>query len=575
MKAITVTTLAVTALATAVIILSCTPAVDPVPADDTPAHVEGSFSDAPVSPGGTGGVPVTGVAVEGEQTQSFFTAFQLDPEAEDTAGPKFVVSGDVNQDGLIDLVTAWNQSQPVQLHLQQRDGDGNIAFRTINLAGTTPIAVVAGVELGNINNDDWLDIVVLVKSTGYTTICLPDRVLGASDGEIVVLFNPGDAASVLDGDSWDELVIVNPLAVAITLGVHDHYPGNEPEDFEMLKTKPEMGGYAALAVGNIDGEPGDDIIVALNPAECLTYLQKPPINTVDIYLNPGPDIAPLLTDWGAPITVEADGPQVSDIELHDVDDDGDLDIISAYTDSVSRNVRWARNPLIPHFPTSPGGVAAVAAGASDGARWRASEWQRRPIGQIDTGANMLALGDIDGDGFKDVAVRSTAGQLVQWFHRPSDRVIPPEFPPNDPVPNRFDFPWPVFTLTEFELREPEGIALGDVTGDGQLDLLVAAEGSVMWLDGASGNSVFDPWVSNPIINDSPADTTDPTAPPAGSGVGISDVDTSTHINALLVVDLDGDGRQDVVATLDRRAGSGLSDDRLVWYQNVRTEEEEE
>lgn len=36
----------------------------------------------------------------------------------------------------------------------------------------------------------------------------------------------------------------------------------------------------------------------------------------------------------------------------------------------------------------------------------------------------------------------------------------------------------------------------------------------------------------------------------------------------------GDGRNDIVGTLDRRTGSGLSDDRLVWYRNVRTDPDE-
>ncbi|HNQ24749.1 MAG TPA: FG-GAP-like repeat-containing protein [Phycisphaerae bacterium] len=575
-------------LAFVIIILASPSCVDrnkneAVPA---PVRVDSDFSSAPVSPGGTGGVPDTGVASAGEATQSFFTAFQLDPEAEDSAGPKFVVAGDINHDGLLDLVSAWNQSQPVQLHLQQRDGDDRIAFRTITLAGTTPVAIVAGVALGYINNDDWLDVVVLVKSTGYTTICLPPppedpseprgdpSVIGVLDGEIVVLFNPGDAARVLDGDSWHELIVVNPLAQAVTEGIHDHYPGLEAAELDTMKTKPELGGYTSLAVGNLDGRPGDDIVVALNPAECRGYLQKPPINTVDVYLNPGADVVEGLTNWGDPVSVEHDAPNVAAIALHDVDGDGDLDIVSTYTTSVSRNVRWARNPLIPHAEGGPSGPEAVRAGTSDGARFLAGEWQFRPIGQLDTGAEVMALGDIDGDGHQDVVVRSSVGQLVQWFRRPSDRIIAPEFPPNDPVPDRHDFPWPVFTLTEFRDQEPEAIALGDLTGDGQLDLVVAAEGSVLWLDGSTGASVFDPWVGNPIISDNPPDSTTAagTTPPAGSGVGVQQVDTSTHVNCVLIVDLDADGRPDVIATLDRRARSGLTDDRLVWYRNVRTEE---
>ena len=60
--------------------------------------------------------------------------------------------------------------------------------------------------------------------------------------------------------------------------------------------------------------------------------------------------------------------------------------------------------------------------------------------------------------------------------------------------------------------------------------------------------------------------------PGGAGVGVTAVDSSTHVNSLLVVDLDGDGKDDIIGTLDRRSGSGLSDDRLVWYRNTKDNE---
>jgi hypothetical protein len=225
------------------------------------------------------------------------------------------------------------------------------------------------------------------------------------------------------------------------------------------------------------------------------------------------------------------------------------------------------------------------AGIEDGqcipGKWRffASNWELRPVGQVDTAANVLTTGDVDTDGFDDVVVRSTIGQIVQWFRRPSSLTLPPEFPPNDPLPDRFNFPWPVFTLTEFSGQEPEAISLGDVTGDGQVELMVAVGGGVFWYDATAGQSVYDPWFSNTIIQDNPPDSTDPNAAPpptdpvpGGTGVGVNAVDSSTHINALLVVDLDGDGKNDIIGTLDRRSGSGLSDDRLVWYRNTKTDE---
>ena len=628
------------------------------------ATVESIFSDAAPSPGGTGGViDPTDDTPAGEATRSFFTAFQIDPTAEDSAGPKFVVAGDVDQDGFIDLVSAWNQSQPVQLHLQRRDAEGNISFRTVTIAGTTPTAIMAGVELGFINNDAFPDIVVLVKATGIVTLCPPVQpgeppsIISNTEGEIVVYFNPANAGLVPDGDSWDEMILVNPFVQ--DRWIHNQFPGIEEEDFETGKTSPEFNGFTSLAVGNIDGRQGDEIVVALNPGDCETLGQKPPTNTVDLWINPSGAASEDSAQWGVPglpsltrgvpISLLSDAPSFRDVILNDVDDDGDLDVVATVSNAISQNVRWVRNPLVAHNAGGPSGFAAVSSGnvpgvsvcdggvndeaaclsnsdcpgvadgscvggncvggenpgsdctAADqcagveagrcviGTWWYFDDqWEERPIGQLDTGAEVATMGDVDGDGFDDIVVRSREGQIIQWFRRPSALVVSPEFPPSDPTPDRFNFPWPVFTMTEFVDQMPEAVALGDVTGDGQLDLLAAAQGAVYWIDRTPAPTVFDPWSPNTIIQDSPATTADPasasgsgsgggtTTNPTqtpGSGVGVEQVDTDTSINSLLVVDLDGDGRTDVVGTLDRRTGTGLSDDRLVWYRNTRTEDE--
>lgn len=630
------------------------------------ATVESVFSEAPPSPGGTGGVidPTDDTPV-GEETRSFFTAFQIDPTAEDSAGPKFVVSGDVDQDGLTDLVSAWNQSQPIQVHLQRRDAEGNISFRTVTIAGTTPTAVMAGIELGFINNDAFPDLVVLVKATGFVTLCpppvagQPPSFISNTEGEIVVYFNPGVAGLVPDGDSWDEMILVNPFVQ--DRWIHNQFPGIEEEEFNIGKTSPEFNGFTSLAVGNIDGRQGDEIVVALNPGECETLGQKPPTNTVDLWINPGGAASTDSAQWGVPglpslsrgvpISIMSDAPSFRDVILNDVDNDGDLDVVATVSNALSQNVRWARNPLVAHNPGGPSGAAAVISGdvpgtnfceggANEGAACEDNsdcagvddgscvagdcvgganpgadctsagdcagvedgtcqigtwwyfddQWEERPIGQLDTGAEVATMGDVDGDGFDDIVVRSREGQLIQWFRRPSAQVVSPEFPPSDPTPDRFNFPWPVFTMTEFVDQMPEAVALGDVTGDGQLDLVASALGAVYWIDRTPAPTVFDPWSPNTIIQDSPATTADPsqaggsgsgggtttnpTQTTPGSGVGVNATDTDTSINYLLVVDLDGDGRMDVVGTLDRRTGTGLSDDRLVWYRNTRTEDDE-
>lgn len=188
------------------------------------------------------------VDLPAEATQSFFTAFQVDPVPEDTAGPKFVVAADIDQDGLTDLVSAWNQNQPVQLHLQRRTSAGVISFRTVSLGGTTPIAVVAGLEVGQINDDGWLDVVVLSKATAFLGLCPtnPPTTISRLEGEIIVLFSPGSAAAVPDGDAWTEMMLVNPFVA--DRWIHNQYPGIEIVDYNESKTKPEWSGFTSLVV---------------------------------------------------------------------------------------------------------------------------------------------------------------------------------------------------------------------------------------------------------------------------------------------------------------------------------------
>lgn len=584
------------------------------------ASIDSGFSDSSVSPGGTGGVIDPTTNDVGEETRSFFEAFQIDPASEDTAGPKFVIAADLDKDGDLDLISGWNQSQPVQIHRQSRDADGNVSFTTANIAGTMPIAVIAGIQVGQINDDngdgkidddDWLDIVILAKATGYLAMCPtdPPSVISSSEGEIIILFNPRNANDIMDGDSWEAMNLVNPFVTVPDpddpsvrfAWPHNQFPGIEETGFEDAKTAPEWNGFTDLVVANIDGVDGDDIVVALNPGVCKQLGQEPPTNTVDLWTNPGPGLARAHELWGAPapaglglsrnvpIAILTGGAQVKDIEAFDVDGDGDLDIVASYTNEISRNLRWARNPLFTLASTEPPNYAALIGGTTDGWRYFATNWEERPIGQVDTSADKFVIGDIDGDGFQDILVRSNQSQVVQWFRHPNAaREIEPVFPPPDVLPDRpieggldqlpegrFNFPWPVFTLTEFETQEPEGLAIGDLTGDGRPEIVVAAEGAVFWYSPV--DSVFDAWAPNTIIQDSPtAENNDVDAgtggaePVAGAGVGVAANDRSTHINALLIVDLDGDGRNDIIGTLDRRSGAGVSDDRLVWYRNTRT-----
>ncbi|MCH7813679.1 MAG: VCBS repeat-containing protein [Planctomycetes bacterium] len=682
---------------------------------------------------------------EGEATASNFRAVQVDPVSEDTAGPKFIKPYDIDNDGLVDLVSAWNESQPVQIHLQRRDLDGGIRFITVNLGGTGPISLIAGVEMADFDRDGWLDVAILVKATGGPGICPkpgqdPPFELLDDEGEIQILFNPGNLEQITDGDAWREVRLDRSR-----LG------GRREVSLAESRVFPEFNGYTAIAVGEIDGINGPDIVVAYNPITCEFLGDDPPINRILFFPNPGgpnsrdPGTIPLTAtadagpDQGvripdpdatdpqgaevildgsgsysslysgvgyfweqvagppvglagvstaapvftAPITAAAmtfrltvsagestdfdyvtviagdpgnqppvvtasgeqtlfadvdepaatpvemfafatdpdgdtltflwtqvygepvalNGPATAsptfippetggelrfrvtvsdgtlfdsaqavvitgswaplvldvalarsgDLKIMDIDLDNDNDLVYTWPSQVTQNVTWSRNPTVPHDETSPSGPQASHLAAN---------WEYRPIGHVDTEAEVLAIGDIDLDGFDDIMVRSSEGRVVQWFRHPGAADLEPIFPPSDPLPDRFNFPWQVYTMAEFDFRHPYGIAIGDLTGDGFNETVIAAGGVVYWYDASLVDSPYDPWGESFVIDDTKANraTDDPDDPDF--------LDVGTIIYGLTVVDIDGDGFGDVVGTLDRRTFSGLTDDTLIWFRNT-------
>ncbi len=520
-------------------------------------------------PGGTP-VVVQEETDQGADTASHFRAIQVDPPEEDTAGPKFLIPVDMNGDGLMDLVSGWNQSQPVQLHLQQRDAEGKISFRAATLGGTYPIGIIAGVEVADMDEDGRLDVVVLVKHTGQLAFCLNDQAdTSGFTGVIVILFGPSSDAALTDGDAWEEVVIQDSESSVNSRWGRASTVGRGI-DF------PEDGGYTSLAVGEIDGVNGPDIVITSNvpEPECNTGQ-----NAVELWLNPGANVRdgspqnittngpPALTvppSFWYPIWIDIDAPVVKDSAVLDVDGDGDLDILSAYSNASTLNVRWYRNPLIEQ------GQTAVSQGTvflnGNRALW-ASQWERRPIGTLDGDVGKMTLGDMDGDGFTDVMVRAADRKVVEWFRHPTGDPLEPIFPPPDAVPGRFDFPWQVYTLVDYPNREPMGIAIGDLTGDGQAEAVVAVGGALEWFDSAAAPAgLYSQWGGTFIVDDTKAQgtTADPNDPDFE--------DTATLINEVIITDLDGDGFNDIVGTLDRRVDSGLAEDTIIWFRNTLGDE---
>lgn len=455
------------------------------------------------------------------RTNSFFTAIQVDPRSEDSAGPQFVVAEDLDSDGLLDLVSAWNQTQPVQIHLQRRNAGGQIRFQTTTLAGNVPIVSVAGLSVADFDRDGAPDIAVLLKETFLEDAgCLDSEATensGAS-GIVMLYMGPADADEVDQALAWREIPVEASRLV-----------GTEGDGIA-----PENGGFTSMKIGDIDGDTDTDIIVAWNtPCGGGT-------SNVVVFNNQGPaDVRDgTWTFTVIPNEIPA-GETVKDIGLGDVDLDGDLDIVATFPGAGSMNVRWFRNPLIDEL---------------DDYHIVNGEWQVGAVGQVATQSDILRVADIDRDGNLDVVVRSATGQLVQWLRGPGAEAT------TAPLPQ---IAWQVYTLAEFADRIPQSLAVGDLNFDGQVEVIASAGGALLWLDSSPALTVYDQWTGRLIVDNDSGDVaaTDP-------GVDTGAVAETTLINSILVVDLDGDGDNDLVATLDRAGLSGVTNDALVWFRNT-------
>jgi hypothetical protein len=229
-----------------------------------------------------------------------------------------VVLGDVNGDGIADIVTANAVSDNVSVLTGK--GDGTFNAKTDFAAGDGPFSVV----LGDVNGDGIADIVTANLNSDNVSV-----LTGNGDGTFNAKtdFTAGDGPrSVVlgdvNGDGIDDIVTANLLSVNVSV-----LTGKGDGTFN-AKTDFAAGNRPASAVlGDVNGDGIDDIVTANAVSDNVSVLTGKGDGT----FNAKPDFA------------AGNGPR--SVVLGDVNGDGIDDIVTANAGSDNVSVLTGKSSI--------------------------------------------------------------------------------------------------------------------------------------------------------------------------------------------------------------------------------------
>ncbi|MBI4601957.1 MAG: VCBS repeat-containing protein [Planctomycetes bacterium] len=480
------------------------------------------------------------------------------------ADPLALAPGDFNGDGRRDLlVLAMEGSLRAEtsralVYLQAADGRGlePSPARVIPLAGTRPVAAAAG----KLDEDDLDDVVIAVsvetvpdklliflQAPGQGIKDVPGLELEAADilREVVLGDLDGDArADDIAAGAW-EFGAGDERRGTVSIFLQEAAPAGPSRWRRSDMTASDSPRF--LAIGDLDGQAPDDLVV-LNEHS----------RTAEAYARGAAvEGAGEAEGWAAPVAIAAlrTGPSPAALVVGDFNRDRRADVLAADRGSraLSAYLNRGAGSLSPDaaldIPTGEQPLAARSAdfnldGREDlvvllGSGTRVY-YQSHPGALLQDLAQRLkterqprsaAVGDVNGDGRADIAVVSQGSGTV-GIHEQSEVGTLPESPGQ--------------TISTW--RTPMAVSLGDVDGDGLLDVVVAGEDGEDG-EGAGGFRVYSHAPGGPYREGAVLAVTGTAA-----DVAVGDVDADGASEVLL---LRTSRVQGVLGVYDRSPGGGL------------------
>ncbi|MGI4875826.1 MAG: FG-GAP-like repeat-containing protein [Janthinobacterium lividum] len=332
------------------------------------------------------------------------------------SAPISVAAGDVDGDGDLDLLTANSGTNTVSVRLN--DGSGNYTAPATNpnpAVGNNPQSVV----LGDVDGDGDLDLLA-ANSNGTVSVRLNDGSgsysAPATNPDPAVGNGPQSVAlGDVDGDGDLDLFCANSADNTVSVRLNDGSGNFSSGSDPVVGLRPY-----SLAVGDVDGDSDLDLLTANATG-----------NSVSVRLN----------DGNGNFTAPATNAEVSvgiiprSIAVGDVDGDGDLDLLTCNAD----------NTVSVRLNDGSGSYSAPIT---------------NPNPAVGNNPYSVVLGDVDGDGDLDLLASNADNVVNVRLNDGTGNFTTPATNPNPPVGNN-----------------PQLVVLGDVDGDGDLDLLTANYGS--------------------------------------------------------------------------------------------------
>lgn len=291
-----------------------------------------------------------------------------------------VATGDIDGDGLTDLVAANSSDDNISVLLQDQAMPGNFLAPNNYVTGNYP----NDLAIGDLDGDALMDIAVAdnaVADNGLSILYqdpasignfLPRTSLGVGSGSVAIGDLDGDLLADLVATSgeiflrpfWGAVVVLlqDPAAVGTFLPAVKYTAGDQPNH---------------VAIGDLDGDTLPDLAVS-NSGEpdgggyrgVSVLLQDP--STPGHFLS--------ATNY-----IMGDG--VHEVAIGDLNDDGISDIAAVGENRGSDDWDWARVYVLFQDPATPGSFFP-------------------PVGyKLDaTGASSVAIGDLNEDTFNDILV---------------------------------------------------------------------------------------------------------------------------------------------------------------------------